>query len=226
MSRRNLAIIAAALLFAAIASVTLIVWGRGENGPEISPAPPTANGAPRRLLLLLPSRGLWFPDYQQLVDAVRSASHGTDVELVVAGPSLEPAELEPTSPTGTAKAEVQLGSQLNASDFDAILFLGYDTSEFGPGGAAASETARLLAEFQRDGKTIAALCAGQRALLENGVVRGKRIAPCRYVERADVAAQGAMVGERNVERDGQIVTAASDADAPALIAAILISEKP
>jgi serine/threonine protein kinase len=192
----------------------LIVLLAGYN--MFAPGGGSSSSDKTRLLVLLPSQGLWFPDYQSLVDAAANA----DVQLTFAGTRTEPAQLMPSSPPGEAQANVKLDSSVRADDFDGIVFIGFETAEFSPGGPAASQVQRLLKAFGQERKVIASLCAGQRALAQLGLLQGKRVASCQYVKPDIIVSGGGEPSPHTVETDGRVVTAADAKDAPALLEAI------
>lgn len=169
--------------------------------------PGAVDQQPKRLLVMLPSQGLWFPDYQQLEEAAASSN----TRLTFASRVAEPSQVLPTSIPGVAVPDVQLNGSVAANEYDGIVFIGYDTTEFSPGGAAGADTRRLLNEFQLQKKIVASLCAGQRVLAQHGALRGKRVAPCVSVKSEEILYEGGTRTEENVVTDGLVVTA-SDAE--------------
>lgn len=180
-------------------------------------SPPPA----RRMLVMLPSKGLWYPDYKELVDAAKNAN----TELIFVGVSEHPSELLHTSPQGVALADVQLGPDVHAKDYQAIIFIGYETREFQPGGVAGEETKRLLSDFQRQRKVVASLCTGQRILAQQGALRGKKVSPCAEVRPDEITVAGGERTTQSVQADAGLVTASEAKDAPLLLQAILKSAR-
>lgn len=191
--------------------------------PGTAPSSLTAASAPTgRLLLVLPSRGLWYTDYSCVVEAVQAArQQGAAASLTVAGTTLQPSQLAPMSQPGEARPTVRIGQELRSDDYDAVIFVGADTSEYLPGGQAGSEARRLIADFQARGKIVASLCAGQRVLADHGALYGKRVAACEFVTPQMIAAAGGTAEGERVVRDGAVVTASRDVDAADLLATIL-----
>ncbi len=113
-----------------------------------------------RVLVMLPRQGLWFPD----LSGARSGRSKHWDRTCLCGLSTEASQTLSTSVPGVAVPDVVLSSDLHATDFDAILFIGYDTSDFSPAGVAGEQTRRLINEFQFEKKVLAALCSGQRIL--------------------------------------------------------------
>jgi putative intracellular protease/amidase len=180
------------------------------------PAGVTEGADSLRLLVMLPSHGLWYPDYQALVDAAPAA----DAKLTFAGISEEPSKVVASSPPGVALADVELDAALHADNFEGIVFIGYETDEFSAGGPAGPQTRRLLNDFRRQKKVVASLCAGQRALAQQGALQGKQVAACEHVTREEIAQAGGAQSSQAVVTDGLLVTAADAQDAAALLAAI------
>ncbi len=112
---------------------------------------------------------------------------------------------------------VPYGDNLRAADYDFIIFTGYDTVEFAPGGAGAATTCRLLDEFNREGKLVTAICRGQQVLAEHGELKGKTVAKCNYVDAYELT----QPFGNDVEADGQVVTAARDENAWDFVAKII-----
>jgi len=224
------AILAGAGLLVLLTLGGLAAWsqfGGGDssvnNGPRKNSVTPVVNANMRKLLMLLPSTGLWYGDYQRVVDAIATArqANGAKLELVVAGTSLDQAQVLPDSPSGPARADVLLGPSVRAADYDAILLIGFNTSEFAPGGPGGDDTARLLREFQAQGKYITTLCAGQRLLAEHDFVRGKRLATCPNVVETVITNAGGRWSSEMFTRDGRLFSGATENEAPQMIQALL-----
>ncbi len=191
--------------------------------PQIPPDPTKANASVEeraaRIMLLIPSRGLWLADYKYVADEVQrlKGQKSGALQLEVVGTTRQPALLAPGSLQGRVVPDRILDAQVRASDYDALIVVGYDTSEFVPGGSFGSQVERLLQEFAAQNKPVASLCAGQRILLEHGFARGKRVATCEFVLPQAVAAAGANIGSGRVVQDGILITATADQDAPQLL---------
>ncbi|MBY8973310.1 type 1 glutamine amidotransferase [Pseudomonas sp. P867] len=92
-----------------------------------------------------------------------------------------------TEKDGTVESDVQL-SDVVGSNFDALVI---------PGGTVNADTLRqdaaalrLINEFAKAGKTIAAICHGPWALIDAGVVKGKTLTSYKSV-RIDLENAGA-----------------------------------
>jgi 4-methyl-5(b-hydroxyethyl)-thiazole monophosphate biosynthesis len=102
----------------------------------------------------------------------------------------------------------KLDSTLVGEPYDGIVFIGYSTDEFQPGGVGGAEAARLINEFQMDKKILGAVCAGQRVLAQHGALRGKQVTPAVNVHSDEIKYGGASRTEDNVVTDGNVITAA------------------
>jgi serine/threonine protein kinase len=174
---------------------------------------PLTHRSSTRLLVLLPSKGLWYPDYQGLVKSAGSAN----VRLTFAGLSDKQSELVSTSPSGVALREIPLDASLKADDYDGIVFIGYETGEFAPNGVGGDDTGRLIRDFQRQKKVVASLCAGQRLLAQHGALQGKRVSACQYVTADEVRYGGGTTASEEVTADGSLVTAGDSSGAAILL---------
>jgi len=102
--------------------------------------------------------------------------------------------------------EAQIGiNQINAEDFDAIIFIGGNGSEIYFEDAAA----HLIAQKAfASGKIVAAICAAPAILAKAGILKGKKVTcfPAEIFEK--MLAEGEVIyTQRDVEVDGNIITA-------------------
>lgn len=98
---------------------------------------------------------------------------------------------------------------VNADDYDAVVFIG------GPGASVYFEdtTALDLAkEAHEKGKVVAAICIAPSILANAGILEGKK-ATCFSSEASNLEAQGASYTGKDVEVDGNIITASGPAAA-------------
>jgi serine/threonine-protein kinase len=175
--------------------------------------PSSRDNRPYRALFVIPTTGLYLPDYNNTYQALRDAK----IDVQVAARTDRPSTLK-NDPGGIGPSrDVPYGDNLLATDYDFIVFTGYETFEFAPGGTAAITTRRLLDEFKKDGKLVTAICRGQQILAEHGELKGKTVARCIYVD----AYERIQPFGNDVEADGQVVTAAADKDARDFVAKII-----
>lgn len=108
-------------------------------------------------------------------------------------------------------ADLPLG-QARADDFDALLL---------PGGVMSPDKLRMNAQamqfvraFAEGGKPIAAICHGPWSLVEVNAVRGKTLTSWPSL-RTDIQNAGGKWVDREVVRDGELVTSRKPDDIPA-----------
>ena len=141
---------------------------------------------------------LWYP-------VLRFREEGARVSIV--GPRAE----KFTSKNGyPAQADLAI-DQASAKDFDAVII---------PGGYAPDHMRRTpaMVEFVRRadeaGAVIGAICHGGWMLASAGIVRGRRLT-CFFSIKDDLVNAGARYEDREVVRDGNLVTSRVPADLPA-----------
>ncbi len=172
--------------------------------------------SPTRLLVMLPSDGLWYPDYSSLVQSAEERG----IKLTFASHANRPARTLNSSIPGVAIPDVRIDEQVLARDYDGLVFIGYDTSEFSPHAPEGADVRRLVNEFQLQRKVLASVCAGQRVLVQHGVLRGKGVAPTQSVTAAEIEAGDAHLLDQSVVVDGQVVTCSKANYAGQLLEAI------
>ena len=154
---------------------------------------------------------VWYP-YYRLKEA------GADVVIVGTGKSeYKSKHGYPISPSTSAE-------QVSAGEFDGIIV---------PGGYAPDilrrfpAVIRLVYEANRQGKVIGAICHAGWVLCSADVLRGKT-ATCFSAIKDDVINAGATYVDREVVRDGNLITSRKPDDLPAFMKAILdaIQEQP
>jgi serine/threonine-protein kinase len=185
---------------------------------ETSPCPPTYDASgpigenlPRKVLLVLPSRGLWANDVWQLKPAF--LKKGIDVKL--ASTSLDPPIEKRYGHPVPFVPDLILDERVRGEDYGAVIFAGYHTDDYHPGGAAGDQTSRLISELLEKKHIIASICVGQRVLDAHQLLDGKDVAYCQYIEK-DFGGGGGNPKPEGVVKDGQIITAGADFDGRAL----------
>ncbi len=104
-----------------------------------------------------------------------------------------------------------------AADFDAVII---------PGGYAPDRMRRhkamvdLVRDMFAEGKVVAAICHGGWMLVSADVLRGRK-ATCFFAIRDDLVNAGARYEDREVVRDGNLVTSRKPEDLPAFCRTIL-----
>jgi protease I len=148
---------------------------------------------------------LWYP-------VLRLREAGAEVKLV--GP--EAGQTYASKHGYPAKADVSAG-QVRGADFDAVVI---------PGGYAPDHMRRhpamveLVRDASRAGRLVAAICHGGWVLISAGVVRDRRLTGF-FAIRDDLVNAGACYEDREVIRDGNLVTSRTPADLPAFCRTIL-----
>ena len=214
--RLRMPIIAGILGLGALAAIPLcawLLWPKSQPSPAAVSSP---SRLPRKVLMVIPRRGLWLADYADVKQALVQVHH---LQVDTASPELEASTLAAKSRDGVALPDIRLDSRIQAADYGAIVFVGLATEEYHPGSAMGDVVGRLLADFRREKRLLTAICGGQKALASHGVLSGKRVARSDYAAGA-YAEAGAILGETRIERDGLIITAAADTDARDFAAAI------
>jgi eukaryotic-like serine/threonine-protein kinase len=169
---------------------------------------------PRRVLLVVPSRGLWANDYWRLQPSLKSLG----VETTVASTSLDAVTQKDGTPTKIVP-DLLLDQNVRADDYGAVIFAGYATEDFHPEGSAGQQTRRILREFRDKGRIISSICVGLRVLEAHELLDGKDVAYSHYMEKDFGGSSGNEKNEGVVEHD-LIITAGADRDGPALAAVI------
>jgi serine/threonine-protein kinase len=214
---------AAALAFLVLGSAGLVaaLWPKskesgGQPGQLGGPDAPGGTAAGTRVLFVVPSQGLWYPDYGPVKDRLTEAN----VEVVTSATRMGDVQLVGGGPRVTVD---RLLKDARAADYSAILFCGQNVTELcWPQQAGYADTARLILEAKRDNTLLAAICVGQAVLLHHEVLRGKRIAASghmrmKYVEFDDLN----LDWNRKVVTDGRVLTAAAPENAIQFAEAIL-----
>jgi len=147
---------------------------------------------------------LWYPVY-------RFREAGAKVTIVGGGAGgYSSKHGYPVTPDATAE-------KVNAADFDALII---------PGGYAPDRMRRhkAMVDLVRDvfarGKVVAAICHGGWMLVSADVLRGRK-ATCFFAIKDDLVNAGAMYEDREVVRDGNLVTSRKPDDLPAFCRTIL-----
>ncbi|BCR03805.1 protease [Desulfuromonas versatilis] len=147
---------------------------------------------------------LWYP-------VLRFREAGAEVTIV------GPEKKEYTSKNGyPVKADVA-ADQVRAADFDAVIV---------PGGYAPDRMRRhrvmvdLVREAAEQGKVVAAICHGGWMLSSAGIVKGRQMTGF-FAIRDDMVHAGAEFFDREVVRDGNLITSRIPKDLPAFCRTIL-----
>jgi len=147
---------------------------------------------------------VWYP-YYRLQEA------GAEVVVVGTGkPEYKSKHGYPMTPTTSA-------DKVSASDFDGVIV---------PGGYAPDilrrypAVLRLVKEANQQGKVIGAICHAGWVLCSADVLRGRTVT-CFSAIRDDMVNAGAIFVDREVVRDGNLITSRKPDDLPAFLRTII-----
>jgi len=148
---------------------------------------------------------VWYPYYRLLEAGIEAVFVGTGSK-----PEYKGKYGYPVTPHTTA-------GQVSAASFDAVIV---------PGGFAPDLLRRspavlqLVKEANQQGKPIGAICHAGWVLVSAGVLRGKT-ATCFSAIKDDVVNAGATFVDREVVRDGNLITSRKPDDLPAFMRTFL-----
>jgi protease I len=109
-------------------------------------------------------------------------------------------------------------AQADAEGFDALMRPG---GQMNPDKLRMEQAAvQLVRDFCATGKPVAAICHGPWLLVEADVVRGKTVTGWPSI-RTDLGNAGAIVVDREVARDGNLITSRNPDDIPAFSDALI-----
>ncbi|UCG39605.1 MAG: type 1 glutamine amidotransferase [bacterium] len=147
---------------------------------------------------------LWYPYYRMMEEGA---------EVVVVGPRVDTF----TSKYGyPAKADAAAGD-VAAEDLDALII---------PGGYAPDHMRRhkamvdLVAEMDRQGKVVAAICHAGWMLASAGILEGRTVTGF-FAIRDDMVNAGARWVDREVAVDRNLITSRQPSDLPAFCRAVI-----
>ena len=176
--------------------------------------------SPKKILMVVPQNYLWYDDYANVRDELAKTP----------SVKLETASLNGTI-CGRAEGEqrperlipdIALSENIRASDYAAVLFIGYSLQELceGPG---RTQAARLIYEFQNQQKPISALCGGQHILASHGLLNANtRVAGGQYANtHPEFASSPAQKAGEGVVTDGKLITGSGAQDGAALTRTLL-----
>lgn len=147
---------------------------------------------------------LWYPVY-------RLREEGAEVIIVGAG------KPEYQSKLGYPVKADTSAEQANAADFDAVIVPGGYAPDYMRRNAAM---VRLVREAYEQGKVVAAICHAGWMLISAGILRGKTATSYPSI-KDDIINAGAQYVDREVVRDGNLITARWPDDLPAFCREII-----
>lgn len=187
----------------------LPAWGRGMIEAIVG-RPLVRKPLKRRVAILVEDDyqvvEFWYPYY-------RLQEEGCEVVAVGTGRKREYGDKDGGYPV----IEDMTARQAKAKNFDAVVI---------PGGYSPDalrqdrEVKRFVAEMDRAGKVVAAICHGPSVLLSAGIVRGRKMTSFRSI-RDDLVAAGAKFQDAAVVTDDNIITSRTPPDMPVWIPAVI-----
>jgi protease I len=185
-----------------MAIVALCLLAACGGGPSAGPPPEVPSSAAqempnlegRRIVMIIAQEN--FQDRELAVPKELFETGGASV--VVASSSLDPA----TGMLGVTVTPDALLADLEAADYDAIVFVGGQGAEEYWDDSAAHALARAGV---KQGKAVAAICLAPVTLANAGLLDGKK-ATVWKTESGRLRAQGADYTGAAVEADGNIIT--------------------
>jgi protease I len=148
----------------------------------------------------------------------RRALLDAGVDVTLASPKRDPIQgMEHDEKGDTITPDALLG-EVNAEDYDTLVI---------PGGVGnpdklrmEEDAIRLVRDFVAAGKPVAAICHGPWLLAEAEVIEGRTVTSWPSI-RADLRHAGALVVDREVIEDGNLITSRKPDDIPAFNRALL-----
>jgi len=179
--------------------------------PSPQPAPPAAKGP--SVLIVLPQKEFWYPEY----DALRTELDRAGFATVVASSKLGllTAVRRAGAPDDPGVTAAVLLDEANADDYDAVVFLGGNPSfEYARGGAFASAARTLLQNMIQAKKIVAAVGRGVKVLADAGVLEGREATYDPFVFDGAGAEPKALWTQKRVVVSGRIITGRDSINAP------------
>jgi serine/threonine-protein kinase len=192
--------------------------------PSRQPAGTNKKALP--ILFIVPSRGLYLPDYLPVRDRMQELGFTVVTASGQGGSAMSIPE--PGNPPRPIPVELKL-IDADAKDYSAVAVCGYDVEEYiqfvpGSGMSPLARTTReLLAKFQEQGKPIGAICTGVAVLARLPQFSGQSAAksetmiqkyPYLFAKLFEPKMhKGLIWKDEKVVVDGKLVTAASSEEA-------------
>ncbi|MEI7037596.1 type 1 glutamine amidotransferase domain-containing protein [Fulvimonas yonginensis] len=157
-------------------------------------------------------------EYSELTEPKRLLEEaGAEVTVVAPGDAREIRGWKGGDWAGSVPVDMKL-EEADPSDFDALVL---------PGGVINPDKLRtqpaaldLVRAFAASGKTVAAICHGPWTLINAGQVEGRKLTSWPSL-RQDLENAGAQWEDREVVRDGNLITSRKPDDIPAFANAVI-----
>ena len=164
-----------------------------------------------------------FEDIELLYPLIRLSEEGAEVAVVPVMRGSHPRPVAQKPVTGRYGTPIPFGflregerhvimklDEIDPKEFDALII---------PGGFSPDrlrvipEVLKLVKEFHKRGKLIAAICHGPQVLISAGIVKDKRMT-CYEAVKDDLVNAGAIYVDEPAVKDGNIITARVPDDLP------------
>jgi putative intracellular protease/amidase len=177
-----------------------------------------------KVLVVLPSEGLWLGDYLPVRDHLTVAGVRVVTASTDGGESRPMAH--PDNPGNPVTIDVRLGAGFDAAPYAAVIFCGARADEYAVLNRGAAAARAVLVQMREARKPVAAICLGQMALVGNDVLRRRRAASCELLfQKMPFLTRSPKTGilweEKPVVVDDRIITAGSSKDAVPFAEAVL-----
>ena len=157
-------------------------------------------------------------EYSELTEPKRLLEEaGAEVTVIAPGDARQIKGWKGGDWAGSVPVDMKL-EEADASDFDALVL---------PGGVINPDKLRtqpaavkLVQAFAEAGKTVAAICHGPWTLINAGQVDGRKVTSWPSL-RQDLENAGAKWEDREVVRDGNLITSRKPDDIPAFANAVI-----
>ncbi|HEV2538520.1 MAG TPA: type 1 glutamine amidotransferase domain-containing protein [Frateuria sp.] len=157
-------------------------------------------------------------EYSELTEPKRLLEEaGAEVTVIAPGDAKEIKGWKGGDWAGSVPVDVKL-SEADVSDYDALVL---------PGGVINPDKLRtqpaaveLVQAFAQAGKTVAAICHGPWTLINADQVQGRKVTSWPSL-RQDLENAGAKWEDREVVRDGNLITSRKPDDIPAFANAVI-----
>src|SRR5262249_52412973 len=143
------------------------------NHPASSGAAPAVASvaAGRRVLFVVPNRGLHYPDYENIWNELKVKG----IESRIASTSLEPCKPFNCELPPNFRADLALNNDTPVDDYAAVVVVGGDVWEYLPNDSGAEPVKRLIQRALDAKKIVASICTGQAVLAANGFFTGGKL---------------------------------------------------
>jgi serine/threonine-protein kinase len=145
--------------------------GPTPRNPGTGPGTPQVPAGAREVLIVIPPKHVWGPEFDALHDGLRQGGLAVSTASLTRAPSSR----HPDHP-GPAVAPNYALNEVVPSRYSCVVFVGADVDEYLPGKRGAADVDRIIADHVRRGRPIVGVCLGMRVLTEGGYLNGQVVA--------------------------------------------------